>query len=127
MSVILCVYVVVVFQVRYYRVANKMLIRMEKIKSFDVIRKDADATMTTLRTMLKASIKDQKSSSISQLENATLLMELGEAPDTIWPDLLEGRRLKLSAELNRAVKLAEEREAAPPEVPCSSCELCASG
>ena len=31
-------------------------------------------------------------------------------------DLLEGRRLKLSAELNRAAKLAEEREAAPAEV-----------
>ena len=36
--------------------------------------------------------------------------------DRSQQDLLEGRRLKLSAELNRAAKLAEEREAAPAEV-----------
>ncbi len=43
-------------------------------------------------------------------------MHVSNVHDRSQQDLLEGRRLKLSAELNRAAKLAEEREAAPAEV-----------
>ena len=99
--------------VTYYRLAMKMLNKMTAMKSFDTIRSDAESTMGTLRVMLKASIKDTKPGSIAQLENATLLLDLGEQPEDVWPDLLEGRRLKFTAELHRVAKFADEQAAEP--------------
>lgn len=41
--------------------------------------------------------------SISLLESAQLLLDLGQDPNQIWPDLIEGRRTKLSSEISKSV------------------------
>jgi hypothetical protein len=42
-----------------------------------------------------------------QLECATLLLELGEAADDVWPALLDGRQQKMADDLQRAAQFSE--------------------
>jgi Exocyst complex component Sec5 len=99
--------------VQYYTRATAILAKYEHTTSFDKIRDESDEIIERLKVHLRQLLRDSSSSrTIDQMENAALLLRLGEAPEDLLKDVLQSRKIALQAELKHAVERTSAKKAA---------------
>ena len=91
--------------VKVYQIAQNILqshTHISSIKSFQAVLAESELIMAQLTLTLKGNLKDPKMGSIMILESATLLIQRGQSLNDLWPDMLESRKTKFLANIQKA-------------------------
>eukprot|EP00468_Gymnochlora_sp_CCMP2014_P004368 CAMPEP_0167752318 /NCGR_PEP_ID=MMETSP0110_2-20121227/7070_1 /TAXON_ID=629695 /ORGANISM="Gymnochlora sp., Strain CCMP2014" /LENGTH=931 /DNA_ID=CAMNT_0007637917 /DNA_START=9 /DNA_END=2801 /DNA_ORIENTATION=- len=115
--------------VKYYKVSHKILNRYKSIASFSKISSDSKTIMHRLTKILTRLVNDPTQNPLTKMENAGLLVELGQAPEPLWGAIFKSCLAKLSTFIDKVVKnvhstsSASSAPAKPEEVKSGNANL----